>query len=92
MSNPIIGQSVILQATFKDTDGVLVDPSSVTLTIEDPDGTVTTPAPTNQSTGVYQHSLDLDLAGDWDYRWEGDTTEGAAVCEGRICVIASSVI
>lgn len=92
MSTPIVGQSVVLQATFTDTDGNLVDPSSVTLTIEAPDGTTTTPVPTNPSVGVYQHTLDLDEAGDFDYRWEGDTTEGTAVCEGRVCAVASSVI
>ena len=89
---PIVGQTVILQATFTDIAGVLVDPSSVTLTIEAPDGTITTPVPTNPSVGVYQHPLDLDESGDFDYRWEGDTTEGTAVCEGRVCAIASGVI
>ena len=92
MNSPIIGQTVVLQATFKDIAGVLVDPSSVTLTIEDPSGDETTPVPTNPSVGVYQHPLDLDEVGDWDYRWEGDTTEGTAVCEGRVCVVSSSVL
>lgn len=91
MSTPIVGQSVILQATFTDTDGELVDPSSVTLTIEAPDGTTTTPAVTNPSVGVYQHILDLDEVGDYDFRWEGTTSEGTAVCEGRVCVIASGI-
>lgn len=91
MTTPIVGQSVILQATFTDTDGELTNPSSVDLTIEAPDGTITTPAPTNPSTGVFQHQLDLDKAGDWDYRWEGSTSEGTAVCEGRICALESGI-
>lgn len=91
MSNPIVGQTVILQATFTNIAGDNVDPSSVDLTVEDPDGNVTTPATTNPSVGVYQHQLDLTTAGDWDYRFEGTTAEGTAVCEGRVCAIASGI-
>lgn len=90
-SGPIVGQTVILQATFKDTDGGNVDPSSVDLTIEDPDGNITTPTPSNPEVGVYEHQLDLDTDGDWDYRFEGTTSEGTAVCEGRVCAIASGI-
>ncbi len=91
MSNPIVGATVTLQATFKDIDGDNVDPSSVDLTVEDPDGTVTTPATTNPSVGVYQSQLDLTIAGDWDYRFEGETSEGTVICEGRVCAIASGL-
>lgn len=91
MKPPIVGQTVILQAVFTDTSGNNVDPSSVDLTIEAPDGTLSSPAPTNPSVGVYQHQLDLTEDGDWDWRWEGTTSEGTAVCEGRVCAIASGV-
>lgn len=91
MSDPIVGQSVILKTTFKDTDGENVDPATVDLTIEAPDGTITTPSPDNPSVGVYQHQLNLSIDGDWDYRWEGNTAEGFAVCEGRVCAIPSGI-
>lgn len=86
--NPIVGATVTLQATFRDINGDLVDPV-VTLTIRDPLGAVTTPVPTNPSTGVFQHELDLDLAGVWRWRWEGVSTEGTIVCEDLICADAS---
>lgn len=91
MSDPIIGSTVTIQATFKDINGALVDPV-VTLTVNDPSGDVTTPAPTNPSVGVYQHELDLNEAGIWKWRWEGDSTEGNVVCESSICVSPSAVM
>lgn len=85
------GDTITLQATFRDIAGDLVDPSSVTLYVEDPSGTITEPSPSNPSVGVYQAEVDLDAAGWWNYRWEGVTTEGTKVCEGRVCPCASAL-
>lgn len=85
------GDTITLQATFRDIAGDLVDPSTVTLTVEDPDGNQTTPSTTNPSVGVYEAQVDLDLAGWWSYRWEGETTEGTKICEGRVCPCASAL-
>ncbi len=50
-----VGDAVKLSNTYKDLDGVLTDPTSPTITITDPNGTVTVNAatPTQESTGVY---------------------------------------
>lgn len=86
---PVVGTTVIATATFRDTAGVLVDPSTVVLTVTEPDATTTTPAPTNPSVGVYQHAQDTDQAGNWWFTWVGTTTEGDAVTECVICLTES---
>lgn len=87
-----VGESRLIQATFRDTDGALVDPASVTLTVADPTGTVTTPAPDNPSVGVYTYLLVFDVAGIWRWRWEGETEEGTVAVECNECIYASSVL
>lgn len=88
----IVGESRTTQVTFRDQDGTLVDPSSVTLTIRDPEGTVTTPTPDNPSTGVYEHEIDFDEAGWWRWQWSGTTSEGTVIAECQECVEPSSVV
>lgn len=85
------GDTITLQATFRDIAGDLVDPSSVVLTVEDPSQNITTPSPTNPSVGVYQAEVDLTEPGWWSYRWEGETSEGTKVCEGRVCPCATAL-
>ena len=90
-----IGSAPTLQATFRDADGVLVDPSTVTLTVEDPAGTETAWTGgdlTHPSTGVYRRVVELDQAGNWRWRWVGETANGTAVDEGVICVKASAFV
>lgn len=89
--NPVIGQTVTLQATFRDAAGALVDPV-VTLTVEDPNGAVTTPATTNPSVGVFQADVTLDVAGYWSYRFSGVASGATTVCEGEVCVDASKLV
>lgn len=89
--DPIVGASRILQATFRDLNGALVDPD-VVLTIRDPEDDVTTPAFTNPSTGVFEHEVILDVVGIWYYEWEGSSVDGVEICDGSICVVASSVL
>jgi hypothetical protein len=84
------GDTAILRVTVRDTDGELT-PATVTLTVEDPDNTITTPAVSNPSIGVYQADVHLTLPGWWSYRWEATTTEGTKVCEGRVCPCATSL-
>jgi uncharacterized protein YfaS (alpha-2-macroglobulin family) len=84
------GDTVLLRVTVRDTDGELVA-ATTTLTVEDPSGTITTPAVSNPSLGVYQASVLLDEAGWWSYRWEATTTEGTKICEGRVCPCASAL-
>jgi len=63
-------------------DGVATDPTTTTLRIEDPAGTVTVETSggniVKDATGSYYFDLDAALAGVWEYRWEADTPKGAA--------------
>jgi hypothetical protein len=48
-----IGDAPTVIATFKDVDGTLTDPTTVTATHRDPAGTESAITPTNDSAGVY---------------------------------------
>jgi len=49
-----VGDVEFLSATFRDREGVLFDPTTVTFKVKKPDGTVETLSSlTNSSTGVY---------------------------------------
>ena len=83
------GTLVRAQAVFANAAGTLVVPTSVTFRVRAPDGTVTTPAVSNPSTGVYTTDIDANAEGDWHWRAEGTGAyQGAAekqftVTEGR---------
>lgn len=71
------GESITPQITIKDADGNVYDPTSLTLKIYDPSGTleetIQKTSMTNPSVGVYYYaytiSTDADV-GDWRYEWE----------------------
>lgn len=67
------GQSVRVTGTFTNAAGALANPSTVTLTVKAPDGTSSTPTPTNVSTGVYEAIISGSQAGTYRYRWYGVT-------------------
>lgn len=73
-----VGDLVPLEATFRNTAGVATNPTGVTLTVRAPDGTVTTPTPTNPSTGVYHFDLAASQAGLYWYTFKGTGTVTAA--------------
>lgn len=54
-------------------DGVLTN-ATVTLTVTNPNGVETTPAVTNDGTGLYSSSFLLSLAGLWTWVWEASGT------------------
>ena len=87
--NPIVGSSVTLQATFRETDGNLYDPDTVELNIVDPLGIGSTPAPTNESTGIWQYVLLLDTPGMWQFQFVGTTDDLIAIAEDNVCAQAS---
>lgn len=89
MANPNTydkGDVVRLTGTFT-VDGVATDPTTVTLKVQEPDGTETTytyalATVTKVSTGVYRKDITIDESGYWYYRWEGTgtvATSGEAV-------------
>lgn len=86
-----IGDTVKMQATFKDDSGDLSDPASVTLTVKDPDGDTSTPSVTKESTGVYYGTVQVDTAGTWRYRFESTGTPTLAE-EGTFKARVSEVV
>jgi hypothetical protein len=88
----IVGETRLVTATFRLTDGTLVDPSNVVLTVISPSGVTTTPATANPSTGVYTATIDFDEEGFWYWQWSGETSEGSVIAECQACVLASSVL
>ena len=70
------GDRITLEATFKDENGDLYAPDSITLNIFDPanglDDTITEGSMTNPSTGVYQVDYDIPdnaIPGSWRVIW-----------------------
>lgn len=57
------GETVSRQLTFRDKDGVLLDPDAITVTIYNPSGVSTaTPTATKSATGIW--TFDYTLASD----------------------------
>lgn len=73
--------------------GTLVDPSEVTITVEEPDGTeITTNTAGNvvqESTGVYYYDYDAQKSGACEYRWVTTAPQGAI--EGYFSVLPSRI-
>lgn len=84
------GDKIRIQGTFKDIDGALVDPTTVTFTAKDPDGTISTLTTVRSSVGVYYADLSLTKAGTYFYRSVG-TAPAVAAEEGEIFVRDSNV-
>jgi hypothetical protein len=83
-----LGDGIRATATFKNLSKQLADPSAVTCQVKDPSGTITTPSPTQDSTGVYRVDITLDVVGDWHIRFAGTGNVIAAV-ERRVKVLES---
>lgn len=73
----------------------LTDPTTITLKVMSPDGTVTTythPATiTRVSTGIYTKDVTLTVEGSWWWRWEG-TGSAQATDEGWVECIRSPFV
>jgi hypothetical protein len=87
-----VGDLVTLQATFTSIDGVNTDPTTITLSVQDPGGTITTytyagAAVTKFATGIFRYTLSITLSGTYVYRWKGTGTVQAASPD---CVIQAS--
>lgn len=85
-----LGDSIRLTFTVRDITGVLVDATTVGLTVTRPDATTFTPlTPTHPGVGTYQATLSPDAAGTWLYRW---IATGTAVTteDGQFYVAANA--
>ena len=73
------GQLVRVAAVFTNSAGTAVDPTTVTVRVRAPSGTVTTPAATKDSVGNYHVDIDANTEGTWHYRFEGTgSNQGAS--------------
>jgi hypothetical protein len=76
------GDLVRVKATFT-VNAVLTDPTTITLKVKDPEGTVTTytyagGAVSKTSTGLYYKDVSVTNDGMWYYRFEGTGTVQSA--------------
>lgn len=73
----LIGDTVVLGATFSDADGVATDPDTVTARVLKPDGTIDEyeyESPSDivrDATGVYHLRIVATQSGVWCQRWIG---------------------
>lgn len=81
----VVGDQVGLSVVFLNAAGVATDPTSVTLRIQDPAGTQTTPAATHVSTGNYTYTFTATSAGRYIFKWTGTGTVPEVV-EGFVTV------
>ena len=84
-----VGDLVTLQATFTSIDGVVTDPTTVTLSVQDPGGTITAYTyaggdVTRFAAGIYRYALSITTSGQWVYRWVGTGSVQAASSDSII--------
>jgi len=94
MSHYNIGDTIRVKATFKDADDALSDPSTVTVTVYEPDGTETDYTLTGggvqkESTGVYYADITPTQAGIHWYRFSS-TGNPALIEEANFFVVPDS--
>jgi hypothetical protein len=90
----VIGNLVRVSAAFADAAGVDTDPVVVSCKVRNPSGTMTTSvygtdaALVKDSTGHYHLDVDVNLVGEWHYRW-WSTGSGKAAGESGFLVWTS---
>lgn len=76
-----VGSLVRVSAAFTDASGAAVDPTTVTLQVKTPAGTVTSyvdPDVVHDGVGLYHYDIDGSTVGNWEYRWSSTGTGQAA--------------
>lgn len=79
------GDYIRLTGTWRNDSGALVDPTTVTLKIQTPDGSITpltfaSGYVVKDSVGVYHYDYLCSSQGNYTYRWEGT---GNAIASGQ---------
>ena len=92
-----VGDAVVIRTdpVFKDSGGTAADPTTVTLNVREPDGTVTSytyalAEITRAGAGDYYKVITLDAAGIWSWEFVG-TGAVAAATSGSFRVRVSAV-
>jgi hypothetical protein len=65
--------SITDEATFRDADNVLYDPTTVVLEVRNPNGTLAYPSVVKESVGIYRSTFTIRRG---ITRWEWDGTTG----------------
>lgn len=85
MSGFALGTKIRMRAFFKDEDGTLADPSTITATMIPPDASgdivftyLSDSELTKDGTGAYVLRYTPTMAGPWYLRWKGDGAVEAA--------------
>lgn len=65
-----LGDAVTITTTVTDDSGTLTN-TTMALTVTAPDGTTSTPTPTNPSTGNYEALISPAQVGTWFFKWVG---------------------
>ena len=91
-----VGDIIRLQATFKDSTGALVDPTTVVLKVKTPALVTSTytyalAQVTRASLGVYYKDVTPDAAGVWRFRWYATGTPTLSR-EDYFNVLAANVV
>lgn len=89
----MVGDTVILTATFRTAAGVLADPTDFTVVSRAPDGTTTTVTDphasiANPSTGVWTFTFVFTAAGDWYFYLLGEGGGAGAAEQVKVKVRA----
>ena len=74
-----IGDRPRATVTFTSVTGTPTNPTTVTVTVQDPTGAETSPAATSDGSGVYHVDVDATMSGRWLVRFVGTGNVVAAV-------------
>lgn len=89
-SEPLtVGDAVRVLITVKDMNGSPVNPTTLAVTVRDPDGVESSAAVVNDSVGAYHFDLDLAKPGAYAYR---AVATGAARAAGQGGIFVSPPI
>jgi hypothetical protein len=86
-----IGDRPRATVTFTAINGTPTNPTTVTVTVQDPTGAETSPAAVSDGAGVYHVDIDATMSGRWLVRFVGVGTVVAAV-EDQFLVRVSPVL
>jgi hypothetical protein len=90
------GDQVKISVTFTNESGAVANPTTVSAKLLSPTGTLTTPTPTNEGTGIYYFYAAIPAVsssyGAWYYRYESGDSNGSALAaaEGTFMVRRSA--
>lgn len=81
-----VNSTYIPEATFLDALGNPYNPTSVTVTVRSPNGTLTNPAVTNPALGEFESQFTLNRIGVWRFEFTGSGPLGVVVRSiGHVC-------